>query len=90
QEAEFAGQPDLILQLAHHIRDDLRARGHARVEVRADAWASLNGRPSARLIDPNVDLAAVEDGFAPADWILPRPDTAPLRMRPRGAAMVRR
>lgn len=90
QEAEFAGQPDLILQLAHHIRDDLRARGHARVEVRADAWASLNGRPSARLIDPTVDLAAVEDGFAPADWILPRPDTEPLRMRPRGNAMVRR
>ena len=28
----MSGQPDLILQLAHHIRDDFRARGHARVE----------------------------------------------------------
>ena len=89
QEAEFAGQPDLILQLAHHIRDELRARGHTRVEVRADAWASLNGRPSARLIDPTVDLTTVEDGFAPADWILPRPDTRPHPMRRRRPAVAR-
>lgn len=77
QELEFSGQPDLILQLAHRIRDDFRARGHDRVEVRVDAWVSYNGRASARLIDPRVDLARVPDGFGRADWILPVPEQAP-------------
>jgi hypothetical protein len=77
QEAEFAGQPDLILQLAHRVADDLRRAGHRRVEVRADVLASLNGRPAARLIDPNVDLARIDDGIGNASWILPAPDDAP-------------
>ncbi|MCC6625529.1 MAG: HTTM domain-containing protein [Deltaproteobacteria bacterium] len=77
QEREFSGQPDLILQLAHHIADDLRARGHTGVEVRVDALASLNGRRARRLIDPTVDLARVEDGLATASWILPAPEGPP-------------
>lgn len=80
QALEFAGEPDLILQLAHRIRDDFEAGGHEHVEVRVDAWVSLNGRRSARLIDPDVDLARVEDSFAPAPWILPRPDAPPIRL----------
>lgn len=76
QEREMGGQPDLILQLAHRIADDLRARGERDVEVRVDAVASLNGRPFERLIDPDVDLARVENGFARAAWILPRGDDA--------------
>lgn len=81
QEMEFAGQPDLILQLAHRIRDDLEAAGHRDVEVRADAWVSLNGRRSARLIDPEADLAAVEDGVGRAAWILPAPQDPPIHLR---------
>ncbi len=78
QDSEHAGQPDLILQLAHRIARDVRAQGHDRVEVRADAWVSLNGRPSARMIDPNVDLAAIHDGVLPARWILPAPEGPPI------------
>lgn len=80
QEMEFAGQPDLILQLAHRIRDDLEAEGHRDVQVRADAWVSLNGRPSTRMIDPEADLARIEDGVAPAAWILPAPTVPPIRL----------
>lgn len=80
QEAEMSGQPDLILQLAHHIAKHFQQRGHKRVEVRADAFASLNGRPLARLIDPDVDLARIDDGLARADWILPAPTTPPIRL----------
>lgn len=76
QEREMAGQPDLILQLAHRIAADFRARGETGVEVRVDALASLNGRPLARLIDPEVDLASVSDGLRQASWILPRPEDA--------------
>lgn len=81
QEREMAGQPDLILQLAHHIAADYRARGYDDVQVRADALVSLNGRPAARLIDPAVDLAATEDDLAPADYILPAPSGRPLHAR---------
>ncbi|MBX3247598.1 MAG: HTTM domain-containing protein [Myxococcales bacterium] len=80
QEREMSGQPDLILQLARRIAEDFRARGHAQVEVRVDAFASLNGRPLARLIDPEVDLAQVRDGIGFASWILPAPDSAPIRL----------
>lgn len=81
QEREMAGQPDLILQLAHHIRDDFARKGHGKVEVRVDAFASLNGRRMARLIDPAVNLAETEDGHALADWILPAPAGPPPHLR---------
>jgi hypothetical protein len=86
QEREMAAQPDLVLQLAHHIAKDFRARGHADVEVRADVVASLNGRRAARLIDPKVDLSRVTDGFAKATWVLPAPETRAPRLADRGAA----
>jgi len=73
QEREMAGQPDLILQLAHHIGHELRARGHAPVRVRVDARVALNGRAPVRMIDPSVDLMSVEDGLAKATWITPAP-----------------
>ncbi|MBK8592292.1 MAG: HTTM domain-containing protein [Sandaracinaceae bacterium] len=82
QEREMAGQPDLILQLAHRIAADYRARGHEDVQVRADVFVSLNGRPSQRLIDPDVDLAGVRDGLSPACYILPAPTTPPLHTPP--------
>ncbi len=82
QEREVSGQPDLILQLAHHVARDFEQRGLGPVEVRVDAQASLNGRPSAPLIDPTVDLTTIEDGVAQATWILPAPDQAPPHIRP--------
>lgn len=86
QAHEMSGQPDLILQLAHHIERDFERRGLGPVEVRVDALVSLNGRTPARLIDPERDLTAVRDGIAPATWILPRPEGPPLL--PRGAPAV--
>jgi vitamin K-dependent gamma-carboxylase len=69
-------QPDMILELAHVVRDDFRARGRD-VAVFVDAQVSLNGRPSAPLIDPKVDLAAEEEGLGPKRWILPMPQDSP-------------
>ncbi len=40
--------------------------------VRADAFVSLNGRRAARLVDPDVDLAA-EPWRPHQPWILPEP-----------------
>jgi hypothetical protein len=82
QEREMAGQPDLILQLAHHIRADFARRLHGDVEVRVDALVSLNGRRMRALIDPSVNLAAIRDGLAPASWITAPPAEPPPRIRP--------
>ena len=68
----MATEPDLIHQAALAIAADERAHGHD-VEVRVDAWVSLNARPAARLIDPTVDLAAQPRDPWADDWILPAP-----------------
>lgn len=67
QDTLMAQDPFLIRELARHIAQDLRAQGHAGVQVFADAFAALNGNPSRRLIDPNVNLA----GDTRSGWILP-------------------
>jgi vitamin K-dependent gamma-carboxylase len=82
QEREMSTQPDLILQLAHHVAYDFERRGLGPVEVRVDALVSLNGRRMSRLIDPNVDLTQVADGLGRAHWILPSPSEAPPHIHP--------
>ncbi|MBK7861611.1 MAG: HTTM domain-containing protein [Archangiaceae bacterium] len=85
QAAEMSGQPDLVLQLAHHIARDFERRGYPNVKVRAEAWVSLNGRPPALMIDPSVDLAAEPDPVGAPRWVMPRPEGPPLAVwRPEG------
>ena len=60
-----SSHPDMLLSLAHLVAEDFRRRGVPEPEVRADVFASLNGRPRARLVDPDVDLARVAAGIAP-------------------------
>ncbi len=77
QEREMAGQPDLILVLAHWIADDYRAQGVADVQVFADSLVSMNGRRMARFIDDRVDLAQQRRVLGRPDWILEAPTEAP-------------
>ncbi len=79
---ELNNQPDLVLQLAHHIGEEFRAKGHGDVRVRVDALVSLNGRAAAPMIDPRVDLLRVRDGLGKASWILPAPSGPPIHLRP--------
>jgi hypothetical protein len=69
----MAPQPDMILELAHIVAADFRARGVEDPIVTVDAFVSLNGHRVARLIDPTVDLARERDGLGNKAWILPRP-----------------
>ena len=77
QENEMSSQPDLILQLAHHVRRDYERRGLGPVEVRADSRSTLNGRRSVPLIDASIDLSRVCDGIRPMPWVLPAPTSDP-------------
>lgn len=81
QEREMAGQPDLILQLAHHIGDELRRRGYPPFTLHAITRVSLNGRPPQPMIDPAVDLLQIRD-VGPRTWVLPGPTTPPARIGP--------
>ena len=72
QTERMAYQPDMILATARIIADEAMSRGR-RVEVRADAFVTFNGREVARFVDPEVDLANVEPGIGPKSWVLPAP-----------------
>lgn len=72
QEERMTTQPDLILATAHLIRDEYAASG-VEVEVRVDVFVAMNGRPYARLIDPDVDLARERQGIGAKEWVLPEP-----------------
>ena len=72
QARTMATRPELILQFAHFLADDWRRRAGGPVKVTANVRVSLNDRPPAHLIDPEVDLATVESTlWPPANWILP-------------------
>jgi hypothetical protein len=63
--------PDIMVQYVQHHRDELRAHGVPNPIITVDWFCSLNGRPYQRLIDPTVNLAAVERSWRHAPWILP-------------------
>ena len=66
--------PDMILQLAHHISGQLSSNGE-RVPVFANATVQLNDRPPAKFInDPATDLAAVARTIHHAKWIHGSPE----------------
>jgi hypothetical protein len=82
QEREMSGQPDLIVQLGHHIAADLRTRYPGRpFTLHADTRVSLNGRDPVPMIDPAVDLTRIRD-IGPRDWVLPAPTEKPRLLRP--------
>lgn len=63
-------RPDLIHATAHLLAQYYEDEGKSDVEVRADVWVSMNGRPPQRMVDPAVDLAALPRTLAPSKWIL--------------------
>lgn len=70
-------QPDMLLTFAHYLARHFAEQGHPGVEVRADVFVSLNGRPRQRLVDPTVDLAAVGTWDDLHGWVLPFRGVAP-------------
>lgn len=71
QVRKMAARPDMILQLSHILAKDLSGGNKDSIEVRAESFASLNGRAEQQLIDPTVDLSKERQSLLPATWILP-------------------
>lgn len=71
---KIATRPDMAWQYAQRLADEYGAK-YMEVAIHARTAASLNGRPVAPLIDPEIDLAKVKwSHFKHSDWILPHPD----------------
>ncbi len=70
QEKQMAMQPDMILEFAHHLAKHYQSQGVADPEVRAEVYVTLNARVSKLLIDPQIDLAKIEDGWGHKKWII--------------------
>ncbi|MEN9579116.1 MAG: hypothetical protein RJA70_2125 [Pseudomonadota bacterium] len=71
QYTQMSTQPDMIQQYAKHLARSHAADNGESARVFVDAWASLNGRPAQRYIDPDVDLAAEPRSIFPKKWIVP-------------------
>ena len=71
QEKQMSFQPDMILEYAHYLGDTFKKRGFNDVSVYADSYVTLNGRPSKRFIDPNVDLYKQKNDLKHKTWITP-------------------
>jgi hypothetical protein len=70
QQMMMAQDPYLIRQMALHLATKLKASGIPAFEIRAEAFATLNGRPSQRLVDPEANLAKEPISA----WIIGIPD----------------
>lgn len=71
QKRSASNKPDVIWQFAQRLKKDFARRGKD-VSVYVSAYISVNGKPSKQLIDPEVDLAAVEwNTFSHSPWLLP-------------------
>ena len=77
QLAEAGGQPDLLLQLAHHIGEQMQERWGEKVQVFARTALSFNGRRSRNFIKSNVDLMTIKDTLWPLDLVHPGPFSEP-------------
>jgi hypothetical protein len=71
QEKQMSFQPDFILEYAHYLGDHFKNQGHKHVEVYAEAYVSLNGRPSQPYLNTTVNLYKEKESFKPKNWLLP-------------------
>jgi hypothetical protein len=73
QEKQMAMQPDMVLQFAHFLHAHYKNQSMSNPKVRAEVYVTLNAKPSQLVLDPTVNLAAIEDSWQPKTWILPSP-----------------
>jgi hypothetical protein len=80
QEKMMSTQPDMILQFAHHLRDEYKGKTieiHGRKftfddpVVKVESYVTLNGSGTRPYIDPNANLAQIDYDLKHRDWVLP-------------------
>tara|TARA_B100000767_G_C19778281_1_gene544131 strand:+ start:3532 stop:4908 length:1377 start_codon:yes stop_codon:yes gene_type:complete len=74
QERQMSFQPDFILEYAHYLADHFENQGHQNIQIFADSFVALNGRPSQRFIDASTDLSKEVESFKHKKWVIPLED----------------
>ncbi len=69
QEKMMSTQPDFILQYAHYLGNIFRKEYGDKVEVKADVFVAINGKPSQRYVKKGVDLMRIKNDLNPIDWL---------------------
>ncbi|MCB0700561.1 MAG: HTTM domain-containing protein, partial [Chitinophagaceae bacterium] len=70
QANDVAKKPDFIWQFSKLLKSKYKEKGYD-VEVYAECFCSLNGRPEKPMVDPNVDIAAQEwKPFTHHNWVM--------------------
>ena len=70
---QMSFQPDFILEFAHYLGEKYSTENN-KVEVYAESFVALNGRPSKRFINPDINLINEQESFKDKTWILPLED----------------
>lgn len=71
QQRSLATKPDFIWQFSQRLKRKFEAEGKS-ISIYITSFVSVNGKPSKRFIDPEVDMAKAEwNYFTHNDWILP-------------------
>jgi len=71
QEKMMSTQPDMMIQYAHFLKTHYEQKGFHNTEIVAEAYVTLNGRPSRLMVDKNTDLSILTDSYKQKNWILP-------------------
>ena len=69
QKKQMSFQPDMILQMAHHLRDEWQKRGIDNPEIYADFYVRLQDQPSRNFTVRRMNLSQKKDTFG-RDFIL--------------------
>ena len=74
QKRKMSTRPHMVIQFAHHLRDDSKSKGIENPIINANIEISLNGRIPQPMIDPKANLAEEEYSLiSHNDWIMPLP-----------------
>lgn len=74
QEKMMSTQPDMMIQYAHFLKTHYEQLGIRNTEIVAEAYVTLNGRPSRLMINKSTDLSTLKDNYEQKNWILPYTD----------------
>lgn len=67
----MSSQPDMLVQFSRILKNKYLEIQGRDIKVRAEVWASLNGRRSQLFIEPFTDLSALKNTWAERDYVLP-------------------
>lgn len=70
QEKQMSTQADMILEFAHFLEKEYIKKGYKDPIVNVESTVLLNGHKSGPLINKDLDLTLLKDGFKEKSWII--------------------